>query len=104
VSGTSVLNAVLRDVGRRVAELRRALDLTQEAAAERLGMHPANYARIEQGRQNVTVETLVRVASVCKVSVAELFVVPESSDPAEEGPQPKAKRRARGRAHSRRQA
>jgi hypothetical protein len=35
--------------------------LTQEQTAEQLGMLAANYARVEQGRANVTVDTLVRV-------------------------------------------
>jgi transcriptional regulator with XRE-family HTH domain len=39
-------------------------------------MLPPNYARIEQGRANVTIDTLVRVAHGLKVDLADLFVVP----------------------------
>jgi transcriptional regulator with XRE-family HTH domain len=66
----------LRSLGLRIQELRQARDETQEELAGRLGMLPPNYARIEQGRANVTVDTLVRVASGLKVELAELFVAP----------------------------
>lgn len=67
---------VLRDLGLRIREVRRAQRLTQEELSERLGMLAPNYARIEQGRMNVTVETLVRVARALKVGVADLFTKP----------------------------
>lgn len=70
--------AVLKDLGRRVKEIRRSRQLTQEALAEKLAMLPSNYARIEQGRMNATVDTLVRIAKALKVSVSDLFTKPES--------------------------
>lgn len=68
---------VLRDLGLRIRELRRQRDDTQESAAERLGMLVPNYARIEQGRLNVTVDTLVRIANALDVPLAELFKAPQ---------------------------
>ena len=68
--------AVLRGLGLRIGELRRARGLTQEGAAAELGMLAPNYARIEQGRQNVTVDTLVRIAKALGVGVPELFAQP----------------------------
>lgn len=67
----------LRSLGLRIQELRRAAGETQEAFAARLGMLPPNYARIEQGRANVTIDTLVRVAYGLKVELADLFVTPK---------------------------
>lgn len=72
-------------LGRRVGELRRARGLTQEQAAARLRMLAPNYARIEQGRQNVTVDTLVRLATLLDVSLSDLFAAPASSHPARPG-------------------
>ncbi len=69
--------AVLRDLGSRVRELRHRAELTQEAIAERLGMLAPNYARIEQGRANVTVDTLVRIADALEVPLVELFRAPK---------------------------
>ena len=70
--------SVLKRVGLRIRELRLERGLTQEKAAERVRMLVSNYARIEQGRQNVTVDTLVRIARVLRVEVPELFVRPEA--------------------------
>jgi transcriptional regulator with XRE-family HTH domain len=64
---------VLREFGLRLGELRRARGLTQEAVAERLGMLAPNYARVEQGRANVTVDTLNRIAGALGTDIAELF-------------------------------
>jgi len=64
---------VQREVGRRMRELRLQRDLTQEALAERLGMLAPNFARIEQGRANVTIDTLVRIANALDVALIELF-------------------------------
>lgn len=74
--------AILRELGKRIGELRRARGLTQETAAERLGMLAPNYARIEQGRQNVTVDTLVRIVRVLgeDVRVADLFAPPTTTE------------------------
>jgi transcriptional regulator with XRE-family HTH domain len=68
--------AVLRSLGLRVRELRRAQNMTQEEMAERVGMLTPNYARIEQGRANVTIDTLVRVATALTASLPDLFVAP----------------------------
>ena len=69
--------AVLRDLGLRIRELRRRAGHTQETAAESLGMLTPNYARIEQGRVNVTVDTLVRIANTLSVPLADLFKAPK---------------------------
>jgi transcriptional regulator with XRE-family HTH domain len=71
---------VVRDVGRKIAELRRGLGLTQEDLAERLGMPIKNLQRIERGLQNLTIRTLVRMAAAVGVKTAELFVAPASRE------------------------
>lgn len=70
--------AVLRRLGQRIAELRRSRGLTQEAFAEKLGMLTPNFARIEQGRQNVTIDTLVRIGRALDVRIAELLRAPRA--------------------------
>jgi transcriptional regulator with XRE-family HTH domain len=69
---------VLRDIGRRVAELRRAKRLTQEQCAEGGGFAFKYLQRIEAGRENLTVRTLVRLAAFFGVSVGHLFRAPRS--------------------------
>jgi transcriptional regulator with XRE-family HTH domain len=66
----------LRALGLRIQELRRERGETQESFAVRVRMLAPNFARIEQGRMNVTVDTLVRIASALRVELSELFVEP----------------------------
>jgi transcriptional regulator with XRE-family HTH domain len=54
--------ARLGEIGEGIRKTRRALGVSRVEIARRLKMHPVNYARIEQGKQNVTVDTLLRVA------------------------------------------
>ena len=47
-------DAVIRDVGRRVAELRVGLGLTQDKFAESLGVSGVYVRRVEIGQENLT--------------------------------------------------
>lgn len=69
---------VMKDVGRRLAELRRDLGLTQEQLAERLRMEANNLQRIELGMQNLTLRTLVRLANELDVKPGALLEAPRS--------------------------
>lgn len=71
---------VIRDVGRRIAEIRTGLGLTQEQMAERLGMTLKGYQFIERGVQNLTIKTMVKVAGALDVRTAELFAAPASRE------------------------
>ncbi|MBI2393712.1 MAG: helix-turn-helix transcriptional regulator [Deltaproteobacteria bacterium] len=67
---------VLRTLGRRIAELRRDLGLTQEQLAETLGVSVRYVQYVEAGEENLTVQTLVRIANNLRVPVADLFAQP----------------------------
>lgn len=67
---------VTKDVGRLVAELRRAAGLTQEEFAEKIGMDSTNLQRIELGGQNLTIRSLVRLAAGLGGKTAALFERP----------------------------
>lgn len=66
-------DALVQLVGRRVREVRQAKKLSQTAVATRLGMANTNYARIEAGKQNLTLATLARLAGVLGVRPADLL-------------------------------
>lgn len=51
------------EIGALVRRVRERAALSQANLAERIGMDRANLIRIEKGRINLTVETLVRVAA-----------------------------------------
>lgn len=71
---------LLRDVGRRVAELRAGRDLTQAELGDMMGVSMRYVQRVEAGRKNLTVRTLAALAGVLHVSVADLFAAPVSRE------------------------
>lgn len=67
------LEKLKEHVGRRIAELRENAGYTQADVAERLRTTVPNYQRVEYGAQNVTLETLTKIANALGVTVAEFF-------------------------------
>jgi transcriptional regulator with XRE-family HTH domain len=69
---------LVRDVGRRIAEVRAAKGLTQERFAEAMGIELRNVQRLEGGRANITLSTLARVARALGVLPTALLETPAS--------------------------
>jgi len=63
----------LRRLGQRLRELRLERGLTQEQAAEAIGVHPKHMIKMEQGAANLTVATLVAATVAYKVPLRALF-------------------------------
>jgi len=70
---------VAADVGRRIAELRRERELTQEQLSVKMGATVQWIAQLEGG-VNFTIGTLVKLANALKVPLVELFEPPKPSD------------------------
>jgi DNA-binding XRE family transcriptional regulator len=68
--------AALRRVAHRIADIRRAKGVTQDAIAEKLRCATRNYQRIEYGEQNLSLRTLVRIANLLGVTIADLVTPP----------------------------
>lgn len=69
---------VLKDLGRRVAELRRTAGMTQAELADRLDVTSRYVQSIEAGQQNLTVESLTVLAAVLDAALTALFEPPNS--------------------------
>ena len=67
------IKRTLMRLGRRLRELRESQGLTQEQAAELMGVHPKSMPRIEGGTANPTVATLVAASMAYKVPLRDLF-------------------------------
>ena len=52
---------------------REKVGLSQQALADQIGMTRGNYARIEQGRTNVTLDTMLRIAAGLGARVEIVF-------------------------------
>lgn len=48
-------------LGKALRQLRKKQGLSQEAFADKIGMHRAYYGAIERGAHNITIATLLRV-------------------------------------------
>lgn len=57
----------------QISEIRKKRGLTQAELAMRAGITQANLCKIERGRQDLTVSTLLRICSALEVSPAEVF-------------------------------
>ena len=67
---------LLRNVGRRVAELRTERGLTQEELAARLGMSDRYLRRLEAGEINMSIWALARLANALGATIDEILVRP----------------------------
>ena len=72
------IDDTVKNVGRRVAELRAKAGLTQDQQAERLGFTLKYLQRIEGGGENLTVRSLVKIANALGVPVTDLFRQPKT--------------------------
>jgi len=64
---------VALQLGRRVRELRQERGWTVEDASERFGIEPAHIRRIEAGRTNPSLATLVSIARALSTELADLL-------------------------------
>jgi len=74
---------IRHDVGERIRQFRLLRGLSQEALAERSGLHATQVQRIEQGKLNPRLTTLLALAQGLGIPLGHLF-----ADPVESGSQP----------------
>ena len=67
-------------LGIRLRALRKERGLSQEAAAERIGISDKQLRRVELGQANVTLATLVAWAVAFKVRLRDLFAGSRTGD------------------------
>jgi transcriptional regulator with XRE-family HTH domain len=60
-------------VGKNIRESRKRLDITQEALAERSGMHTVEIGRAERGLRDLRVSTIVKVAQGLGIPASDLL-------------------------------
>lgn len=70
-------------IGAAARRARKALELTQEDAAERIGVSVEFYARIERGNSLPSVPTFVRIASSLGVSADSLIGRAPTEEPSD---------------------
>jgi len=64
---------IKQQIGERIKEIRTAKNLSQEAVAYKAGIERSFITHIENGRRNVSVETLEKVLSGLEISFSDFF-------------------------------
>lgn len=60
-------------VGKKIAEIRKKRDVTQEELAAMAKLNRAYVGYIERGERNPSIQTIEKIADVLKVEIHELF-------------------------------
>lgn len=64
----------LKDIGERVKELRnKKVFLSQEDFSIKLGYDRAYISRVEAGKQNITLETFIKIVEGLEVTMKDFF-------------------------------
>lgn len=64
---------VVVHVARKIREIRKSQDMTVQELAYRCEMERSNMSRIESGRVNITIKTLVLIATALNVKINMFF-------------------------------
>jgi transcriptional regulator with XRE-family HTH domain len=75
------MSAFIKNLGRRVQELREEQKLTRAEVAEFVELTPHQVGNIERAVSNTTTETLVRLARIFRLDVSDLCVFPWTKHP-----------------------
>jgi transcriptional regulator with XRE-family HTH domain len=60
-------------VGKRIKELRKNLKLSQEALAYKAEVDRTYVTDVENGRRNISIETLEKIIKALEVTICEFF-------------------------------
>ncbi len=60
------------NINKKLRQLREMQKWSQEEMAEKMGMSPSGYAKIERGENSVNIERLEQIAQIFNVDVADL--------------------------------
>ncbi|MBB4856668.1 transcriptional regulator with XRE-family HTH domain [Mycobacteroides chelonae] len=77
-----VRNETTRVFGERLRAARERMGLSQEAAAQRCGIHWTQLGKVERGQRSLRLETIVKLAAGLQLDAGELvngLPVPEGS-------------------------
>lgn len=79
---------VRRELGLRIAALRRSRGWTQEDLAEKVGVSTRYLQSVEGGHENLTIDSMAKLGNALRVHVTELFA---PGPPGTEKPEPTAR-------------
>ncbi len=75
------MNYDMKEYGKRIRQLREESGLTQEKASSELNVDRSFYNRIETGKKGCSVDLLVQISALYRVSLDYLILGKYSDDP-----------------------
>lgn len=79
-NSSQVLFQTLGEIGGRIHHFRKSLKMSQEKLAQCAGLDRAYISSVENGKQNVTIGALLKLADAMGIELAELIVGRTSSE------------------------
>lgn len=70
--------------GKRIRELRKAKNLSQQALGRKARLHYTYIGGVERGEINISFDNIVRIADALGITLEELFTFPENRQPTTE--------------------
>jgi transcriptional regulator with XRE-family HTH domain len=68
-----VARDIKRALGRRIRELRKRLNWSQEKMAEASGLHWTYVGQVERGERNLTLNSIQAIAKAFSLKISDLF-------------------------------
>lgn len=68
-----VLSSMLKSLGEKIRQRRDAKGFTLEEMFAICDIDPSDFSKIERGKQNVTLKTIVKIAIALEMNPAELL-------------------------------
>jgi transcriptional regulator with XRE-family HTH domain len=62
-------------IGKRIKSLRKQLQITQDQLAEKIQLSPKYLSNIERGKENPTLDTLLKLSQALNVEPWEMFLL-----------------------------
>lgn len=70
----------MEELGVRIKAIRTKKGFKQDEMAEKLGMNQSHYAKLENGKVEIKMERLIKIASIFEMEVGELVLFDESKE------------------------
>ena len=64
---------ILKNLGKKLKEVRLQNNLTQEELAEKIGIHPTYVGKLEAGKNNPSVMMIYKFSIALKIDIMDLF-------------------------------
>ncbi|GGK18960.1 hypothetical protein GCM10007962_11430 [Yeosuana aromativorans] len=68
-----ILNSFLKEIGQKIKNERESRGLILEEMDAKCDIDPSDFSKIENGKQNITIKTLIRISTALNINPKDLF-------------------------------